>query len=118
MMYWYGYWAMSTRSPPIDVALYQVYGDFQLIDEQNEDIFAFKRSLDKRCAVIVLNFTDRNVTFTFPQEEIDRISKDGVEEMALLLSNCTPTDGITVLNAIEKRPISLELSGYEGRIYL
>jgi len=43
-----------------------VYGDYKLLDETNETVFAYKRSSDKEAFVVVLNFSGKSVEFDIP----------------------------------------------------
>ncbi|KAI5120424.1 hypothetical protein M0805_006924 [Coniferiporia weirii] len=90
-----------------------VYGDFMLIDGENEEVFAFRRALDDRTAFVFLNFTDKNVEFKLP------VAGDGLENLdirdhVLLTTNYGDHNEETKI-----RPgSSLTLKGYEGRIYI
>ncbi|KAL5504797.1 hypothetical protein ACEPAH_7460 [Sanghuangporus vaninii] len=87
-----------------------VYGDFELIDEPNESVFAFKRTLDSQIAIAVLNFTTKDVEFAIPKVA-DRSS---TEQLRLLVSNNKPELSESEILTGN----TLRLSGYEGRIYV
>ncbi|KAL1879171.1 hypothetical protein Daus18300_001750 [Diaporthe australafricana] len=74
-----------------------IYGSFELLDPENEEVFAYRKRYAGKAAVVALNFTDSTQPFQLEGED-----KDG---MRLLLS----TD--------EKTEDSV-LQPYEGRIYL
>ncbi|KAF5020535.1 hypothetical protein F66182_7434 [Fusarium sp. NRRL 66182] len=61
----FNYWqsALALRKELKDVV---VYGDFQLLDAENEDIFAYIRSNGKQQVFIVCNFRDRQITWEIP----------------------------------------------------
>ena len=44
-----------------------VYGNFKLLDENHETVFAYKRSGEKEAFVIVLNFSGKSVEFDMPE---------------------------------------------------
>ncbi|WAA11860.1 glycoside hydrolase family 13 protein [Fervidibacillus halotolerans] len=43
-----------------------VYGDFQLLDEENENIFAYMRMYENEKLLILCNFTDQNRSYQLP----------------------------------------------------
>ncbi|KAJ6521024.1 glycoside hydrolase superfamily [Mycena vulgaris] len=43
-----------------------IYGDFTLLSPENEDVFAYTRSYKNWRALVLLNFTARNVSFVLP----------------------------------------------------
>jgi glycosidase len=45
-----------------------VYGEFTLLDEKHETVFAYKRSSEKEAFVTVLNFSGETVSWTVPEE--------------------------------------------------
>ncbi len=47
-----------------------IYGKYTVLDKDNEDIFAFKRTIDNEEAVIILNFTDKLISYKKPSGEI------------------------------------------------
>ena len=44
-----------------------VYGDYQIIQEEHPDIYAFTRILDDVKVLVLLNFTDHDSTITIPE---------------------------------------------------
>lgn len=81
----------------------QVYGDFQQLLIEHESVFAYTRSLDGTTAVILLNFTDKNVLLeSVPSDVVD---KD------VIFSNYEDAQAAPSIKGITLR-------GYEGRIYL
>ena len=110
----------------IQCASYQIFGDFVLIDESNEAVFAFRRSNGSVSALLVLNFTSQDVHFCVPKETLRSLGgsrrKSDKWKLVPVLSNYTSSlddeiETITVDNLKEDR-IYLKLRGYEGRIYL
>ena len=89
----------------------QVYGDFELIDETNGDVFAFQRKLDFRSVIIILNFTTKNIDFTIPSGITGGI--DNSDKYNLLISNyqVKDTESQILIGG------TVRLNGYEGRIY-
>lgn len=63
----FGYWAsiLSLRKDWIDLF---VYGSFNLIDESNEDLFVYTRVFGTSKAVVVSNFSEKQVEWNFPRE--------------------------------------------------
>lgn len=47
--------------------LVAVYGDFKEYDPENENLYIYERNLDGQKLFVVLNFTDKEVTFTLPE---------------------------------------------------
>nr|POE47394.1 alpha-glucosidase [Quercus suber] len=43
-----------------------VYGGFELLDDQHESVFAYKRATDEEAFVVVLNFTGKDVQWEVP----------------------------------------------------
>lgn len=43
-----------------------VYGDFELLDEENDDVFAYARSNGAQKVVVVCNFRDREIPWSPP----------------------------------------------------
>ncbi len=61
---WYYYQQMlQFRKQHLDVL---VYGDYEVIDEPNQEIYAYKRSIEGKTLLVVLNFTDENQSFEVP----------------------------------------------------
>ena len=90
----------------------QIYGDFEVVDDGNEEVFAFVRSwadIDNskpEIALVILNFTDHPAIFK-PQAVSHRIPQN----MRLLLSNYA-------VSGNDWSPNEVSLRAYEGRIYL
>ena len=98
--------SLPVRTHPV----VKVHGDFELLDEPNEDVFAFKRTLDSSLAVIVLNFTVKDVEFEIPKGA-DRSNTD---RLRLLVSNSQTS----AMESEISPGHTLRLSGYEARIYM
>ncbi|KAJ7482772.1 hypothetical protein FB451DRAFT_1394072 [Mycena latifolia] len=45
---------------------HRIYGDFTLLSPENEEVFAYTRSYKNWRALVLLNFTARNVSFALP----------------------------------------------------
>ncbi len=45
-----------------------VYGDFQMLCPESEEIFAYVRALDEKKLIVVCNFTDHPAAFSLPDE--------------------------------------------------
>lgn len=45
-----------------------IYGDFKLLDQDHDCIFAYKRFSDSRAFVVVLNFSNKEVKWTLPSD--------------------------------------------------
>lgn len=45
-----------------------VYGDYDILDEDNEDIFAYKRTYGKESYIIILNFSGKNIVYRLPEK--------------------------------------------------
>jgi glycosidase len=56
----YTYWrsVLGLRKKYLDIF---VYGDFVLVDRDNENLFAYTRQFEHQKALVVCNFTDRRV---------------------------------------------------------
>ncbi|KAF1954001.1 alpha-amylase-domain-containing protein [Byssothecium circinans] len=74
-----------------------VHGQFDDLDPENEDLFVFGKSWQNKKAVIVCNFTDREIELKLPAELTSGMKK-------LLISS---------VDVPQER-----LAAYEGRIYL
>jgi len=82
--------------------LIMIYGDYQLILEEDEHIYSYLRTLDKDRLLIILNFFSSQTIFNLPAN-ID------YQEKELLISN---------YNIEEKEDIkSIYLRPYEARVY-
>ena len=78
-----------------------VYGKYELILENNKEIFAYTRSLDDETLLVICNFTGNNTKFVF-EEKIEFKTSE------LLISNYEIED--ESINNIELKP-------YEARMY-
>lgn len=79
-----------------------VYGDYELLLDDHEEIYAFLRTLEEERFLVVLNFFEREPAFDLPT----RIEYEGRE---LLISNY-PAD---VCQSVEQR----DLHPYEASVY-
>jgi len=87
-----------------------VYGDFILLDEPNESIIAFTRSLDGKTALVLLNLTEKDANI-----ELHHMNDDGPVNVYLVLSNYDTVGNLVDADALRG---SVKLSPYEGRIYV
>jgi oligo-1,6-glucosidase len=80
-----------------------VYGDYELLAEEDEQIFAYLRRYDNQTLLVITNFDQQHAQFSLP-EHVSYSQKD------LLISNYD-------VNATE-RINTLDLRPYEARVYL
>lgn len=59
------YWASLLRLRKIHKDVL-IYGDFKLIDEGNNDVFAYTRSLEKEKVLVVANFRKEHIFWDAP----------------------------------------------------
>ncbi|KAJ6548649.1 glycoside hydrolase family 13 protein [Mycena capillaripes] len=79
-----------------------IYGDFTSLSPENEEVFAYTRSYKDWRALILLNFTNRKVSFALPDGNWSK--------HRLVFGNYAGApDGLTG---------EVELKGYEGRVYI
>ena len=45
-----------------------VYGHYELLDDQNQDIYAYTRSLCEQKLLVVCNFTNKEISYEVPEE--------------------------------------------------
>ncbi|KAF7345695.1 Glycoside hydrolase family 13 protein [Mycena venus] len=91
-----------------------IYGDFQHLAPQHEEVFAYLRAYKGRRALVVLNFTERDISFRLPSE--------GYSGFKLVFGNYYTEDEVTCVASGETFNPSLgdkvALRGYEGRVYI
>ncbi|KAJ7910140.1 glycoside hydrolase family 13 protein [Mycena leptocephala] len=80
-----------------------IYGDFTILAPENEEVFAYTRSYQNAHALILLNFTSRQVVFALPQDK-------NWSKLGLAFGNYA---GIP-----DGQMSEVELKAYEGRVYL
>ena len=96
---WYYYQQMlQFRKEHLDVL---VYGDYQVIDEPNQQIYAYTRSIAGKTILVVLNFTDENQSFEVPF---------AVADLQYLKGNYSE-------NTTKETENTLHLKSWEARIY-
>ena len=93
----YNYFSRMARFREKTPAL--VYGDYEDLDPQNAKIFAYTRTLAKDKYLVVLNFSEDNISYTLP---------GGVKAGQLQISN---------LGTKEEKTSVLKLKGWEARVY-
>ncbi len=79
-----------------------VHGKYELILEENKEIFAYTRTLENEMLLVICNFTGNDTKFVF-ERKIEFKSK------ALLISNYNVNENDSI--------DSIELKPYEARIY-
>ena len=80
-----------------------VYGDYTLLDEDSEQIFAYLRSFEDKKLLVVSNWSNEEVTFTMPEESVFKPTE-------VLIAN---------YNDVEKSPgKQLTLRPWEAVVYL
>ncbi|AHV95996.1 glycoside hydrolase family 13 protein [Paenibacillus sabinae] len=79
-----------------------VYGDYKIVAEENERVYAYQRALGSERLLVILNFFGESASFELPAEV-------GISEPELLIGN------YDVGQAEDVR--SLELRPYEARVY-
>ncbi|KAJ7348244.1 glycoside hydrolase family 13 protein [Mycena albidolilacea] len=89
-----------------------IYGDFQHLVPQHEQVFAYIRAYEGRLALVVLNFTDSDLVFRLP-------SGEGYSRFKLVFGNYyTGGDyaggGILDLSCGDE----VSLRAYEGKVYV
>lgn len=80
-----------------------VYGDFEELNREHEEIYSYIRKLKGKKILIIVNFFGNEPVFQFPQD----VEHDKIE---LILSNYKTEEEISNGKTIELRP-------YEARIY-
>ncbi|KAF7345697.1 Glycoside hydrolase family 13 protein [Mycena venus] len=92
-----------------------IYGDFQHLAPQHAEAFAYLRAYKGRRALVVLNFTERDISFHLPLGE-------GYSGFKLVFGNYYTEDEVTCVASVETFNPSLgdkvALRGYEGRVYI
>jgi len=62
-----------------------VYGKYELLDKNNEDIYAYTRSLDGKKMLVLLNFTDHESSITLPQiKQLAEIQINNYSSLAII----------------------------------
>ena len=79
-----------------------VYGSYDLILPEHMQIYAFTRTLETDCLLVILNFSQETVTFNLPDDF-------GYTDASLLIGNY-PVDPAGDIH-------SLNLQPYEARVY-
>ncbi|KAJ6522981.1 glycoside hydrolase superfamily [Mycena vulgaris] len=81
-----------------------IYGDFTLLSPENEEVFAYTRPYKNWRALVLLNFTARNVSFALP--------------VNAELSKHRFVFGNYPGNSSHRPAVEVELKGYERRVYV
>ncbi|KAK5727558.1 hypothetical protein LTR15_003458 [Elasticomyces elasticus] len=75
------HWAAILRLRKQDPELF-IYGRFEMVDPNHEDVFAYTRSCSNRVALVVCNFREWNVDWTIPSNVAV------VKETETLIASC------------------------------
>ncbi|KAF7334998.1 Glycoside hydrolase family 13 protein [Mycena venus] len=89
-----------------------IYGDFTDLSPDNEEIFAYVRSYGGQRALVILNFTSRQVTFNHLEAKAKRVN---LSQFKLVFGNYCDENKNT-LDAHDHSQVDLE--AYEGRLYI
>ncbi|BCN29262.1 glycoside hydrolase family 13 protein [Anaeromicropila herbilytica] len=79
-----------------------VYGDYQLLYEDHESLFAYTRTLDNETLLVICSFDTNQITFELPENILYNTN-------SLLISNY-PVEDMNI--------VKVELRPYEARVYL
>lgn len=85
------YWAAILRLRKKHKDIF-IYGSFQMLDMEHNDVFAYTRTFEKETVVVIANFREENVQWKLPQgmklvkEGVLVSSYGGVMEMEGVLS--------------------------------
>ncbi|KAJ7453346.1 glycoside hydrolase family 13 protein [Mycena galericulata] len=90
-----------------------IYGDFVDLAPKNEEVFAYTRSYEDRHALVILNFTAREVTFSLPEEA----RKLEWSKFKPVLGNHPKSPSDSNLG-VGRGKVEVTLHGYEGRVYM
>jgi oligo-1,6-glucosidase len=85
---------------------YQIYGDFEDLSEGQDKIFVFTRASESARALILLNFSEKEETFSIPLRILETT-------MTLVLGNYDEQGAISIASGNE-----ILLRPYEGRLYV
>ncbi|ACL69702.1 glycoside hydrolase family 13 protein [Halothermothrix orenii] len=78
-----------------------IYGDYELVDEGNDDVYAYRRFLDNEEMLVLLNFTDKETSCD--------VSPYNLEDKELIISNYKGGQKV--------KGTEVTLRPYEARIY-
>ena len=73
-----------------------VYGDFEMVDAEHDDVFAYTRSYNEESVLVVCNFRERPVQWKLP------LGLHGVKKEHLLIS--TYGDLLSTADTVSLRP--------------
>ena len=60
------YWASILRLRKTQKDIF-IYGNFELLDAENDDVFAYARSFEKQTVIVVANFRKTPVDWALPK---------------------------------------------------
>ncbi|WP_411347289.1 glycoside hydrolase family 13 protein [Paenibacillus sp. WLX2291] len=89
-----------------------VYGDYRVLQPDDEQLFAYIRSYEQQQLLVVLNFTDQPQSFQLDEDVT-------YNQPELLISNYGGDHGRELAEASREHDLhSLQLEPYEARVYL
>lgn len=89
-----------------------VYGDYRVLQPDDEQLFAYIRSYEQQQLLVVLNFTDQPQSFQLDEDVT-------YNQPELLISNYGGDHGRELAEASTEHDLrSLQLEPYEARVYL
>lgn len=86
-----------------------VYGRYELLNPEDQQVYAYTRTLGEERLLVVLNFYDKPAHFTWTTDEAVAMSIDEVKSAELLIANYDVPAGEDVRQ--------LDLRPYEARVY-
>jgi hypothetical protein len=94
----------------------QVYGDFTDLDPAHEQVFIYRRRLDARSALIVLNFKAEPIDYRLPETFV----QEGAGELELLVGSYEDVEAGEKLAPEEQGEEGkvVKLRAFEGKVYL
>jgi len=83
----------------------QIYGDFTILSPEHEQVFAYTRALGTSTAFVLLNFQEKDVSFSLPREDWTTYQ--------FVLGNYRDPSMLAGMGSSSQRVL---LKGYEGRV--
>jgi glycosidase len=70
----FSYWqqVLQLRKTYKDVL---IYGDFEMLAREDKEVLVYKRAYKKQQALVVLNFTEKNVRWTPPGQVVELVAE-------------------------------------------
>lgn len=79
-----------------------VYGQYELLNPENEEVYAYRRKLNGQELLIICNFSENDIAYEIPESEIEK-----ADEAQILITNCGRT-------GLEKQML---LKPYEASVF-